>query len=54
MSDHNGLRYLFDQLNLNARQDRWLATLSDFDFDIRNIKGKENRVRDALSKKLSR
>lgn len=48
-SDHIGLRYLFDQLNLNARKARWLALISEFDFDIRYIQGKENRVIDALS-----
>lgn len=42
MSDHDGLRYLFNQLNLNARKARLLATFSEFDFKIRNIKGKEN------------
>lgn len=52
MSDHNGLRYLFDNPTLNARKARWLATLSEFDFDIRYIKGKENRVADALSRKV--
>eukprot|EP00253_Pinus_taeda_P035159 PITA_35159 len=35
MSDHIGLRYLFDQLNLNFRQARWFATISEFDFEIR-------------------
>lgn len=49
MSDHIGLRYLFDQLNLKTRQGRWLATISEFDFEIRYIKGKENRVEDSLS-----
>jgi len=52
MSDHSGLRYLFDQLNLNSRQDKWLATLSEFHFEIRYIKGKENGVADALSRKV--
>ena len=42
MSDHSGLRYLFDRLNLNARQARWLAIVSEFNFEIRYIKGKEN------------
>lgn len=51
MSDHNGLRYLFDQSNINATQATWLATLSEFDFEIRYIKGNENQVRDALIKK---
>jgi len=50
MSDHNGSRYLFDQLNLNDMKDRWLATINEFDFDIRSIKGKQNRVPDALSR----
>jgi len=50
MSDHIGLRYLFDQPNLNARQARWLAMINEFGFEIRYIKGKENRVADALSR----
>ena len=48
----DGLRYLFDQPNLNARQDRWLATLSEFDLKIKYIKGKENRVANAPSRKV--
>ena len=52
MSDHSGLRYLFDQPNLNARPARWLATLSEFDFEIRYIKGKENTFANALSKRV--
>jgi hypothetical protein len=50
MTDHCGLRHLFDQLKLNARQSRWMALLSEFDFEIKHIKGKENRVVDALRK----
>jgi len=52
MSDQDGLKYLFDQLNLNSRQARWLATLSEFDFEIEYIKGKENKVADYLSKRV--
>jgi hypothetical protein len=52
MTDHYGLRYLFDQPNLNARQARWMALLSKFDFEIKHIKGKENRVADALSRSM--
>jgi hypothetical protein len=52
MTDHCGLRYLFDQPKLNARQARWMALLSEFDFEIKNIKGKENRVADALSRSM--
>jgi len=52
MSDQNGFRCLFDQPNLNARQARWLAMINEFYFEIRYIKGKENMVVDALSRKI--
>eukprot|EP00253_Pinus_taeda_P001723 PITA_01723 len=52
MSDHGGLRYLFDQPNLNARKARWLATISEFGFEIMYIKGKENRVAGTLSRRI--
>ena len=39
-----------DQSNFNARQARWLAFLSKYDFEIQHIKGKENKVSDALSR----
>jgi hypothetical protein len=51
-TDHNGLKYLFDQPTLNARQIRWLEFLCEYDFDIKHIKGKENKVVDALSRKV--
>ena len=44
------MKYLLDQPNLNARQARWLAFLSEYDFEIQHIKGKENKVADALSR----
>ena len=49
---HCGLKYLFDQPTLNTRQARWLDFLYDFDFEINRIKGKENKVVDALSRKV--
>jgi hypothetical protein len=51
-TDHNGLKYLFDQPTLNARKIRWLEFLCEYDFDIKHIKGKENKVVDALSRKV--
>ena len=48
MIDNKGLKYLLDQRNLNARQARWLSFLSEYDFEIQHIKGKENKVADAL------
>jgi hypothetical protein len=52
MTNHSGLRCLFDQPKLNARQARWMALLSEFDFEIKHIKGKENWVADALSRSV--
>jgi hypothetical protein len=52
MTDHSGLRYFFDQPKLNVRQARWITLLSDFDFEIKHIKGKENRVANALSRSM--
>ena len=48
MSDIISLKYLFDQQNLNARKSRWLTFLREYDFEINHIKGKENKVVDAL------
>ena len=41
--DHFGLKYLFDHPTLNARKARWLEFLCEFDFEIKNIKGKRIR-----------
>jgi hypothetical protein len=49
---HNGLKYLFDQPTLNDKKSRWLEFLCDYDFDIKHIKGKENKVVDALNKRV--
>ena len=50
--DHNDMKYLFDQPTLNVRQSRWLEFLYEYDFDIKHIKGKENKVADTLSKRV--
>jgi hypothetical protein len=52
MTDHSGLRYLFNQPKLNVRQARWMYLLSEFDFEIKHIKGKKNRVDDSLSRSM--
>lgn len=46
------MRYLFNQPNLNVRQVRCLATISESEFEIKYIQGKENRVADALSSRV--
>ena len=48
MIDNKGLKYLLDQRNLNVKKARWLAFLSEYDFESQHIKGKENTVDDAL------
>jgi hypothetical protein len=40
MTYHSALRYLFDQPKLNTIQAKWMALLSEFDFEIKHIKGK--------------
>jgi hypothetical protein len=37
---------------LNASQTRWLEFLSEYDFDIKHIKGKQNKFVGALSRIL--
>jgi hypothetical protein len=49
---HNGLRYLFEQPTINDRKNRWLEFLSEHEFDIKHVKGKENKVVDALIRRV--
>jgi hypothetical protein len=50
--DHNGMKYLFGQPTLNSKKIIWLEFLSEYEFDIKYIKGKENKVVDALSRRV--
>jgi hypothetical protein len=49
MACHCGLKYLFDQRRMKNRHAKWMVLISEFDFNIGHIKGKENKVVDALS-----
>jgi hypothetical protein len=51
-TDHSDQKYIFEQPTLNARKMRWMEFLSEYDFDIKHIKGKENKVVDALSRRV--
>ena len=51
-TDHCVLKYIFYQPTLNASKARWLDFLCEFDFEIKHVKRKENKVNDALSKKV--
>jgi hypothetical protein len=48
-TDHSGLKYLFEQPTLNSRETKWMEILGEYNFDIKHIKGKENKVIDALN-----
>ena len=50
-TDHQSLKYIFTQRELNLRQRRWLELMKDYDLDIQYHAGKANVVADALSRK---
>lgn len=50
-TDHHGLRYIFTKPNLNSRKRRWLEFLSEYNFAIDYIKGRENKVVNALRRR---
>jgi len=50
VTDHKALEFFQMQLQLTARQMRWIDYLARFDFDIRYIKGTLNKVADVLSR----
>jgi hypothetical protein len=50
-TNHNSLKYFLDQKDLNERQQKWVSKILAYDFDIEFVKGKNNVVVDALSKR---
>jgi hypothetical protein len=53
LTDNSGVKYLFIQLDINTSQERWLAFLNEFEFEVIHIKGKENKVPDTLSGRVN-
>lgn len=43
---------MFSQPTLNAKQTSWLKFLSEFDFEVRHVKGKENIFIVSLKRKF--
>ena len=50
-TDHNSLRYFLEQKQLQERQQKWISKIQAYDFDIEYVKGKNNVVADALSRR---
>jgi hypothetical protein len=49
--NHFRLKHLFGQPTLNVIKTRWLEFLSECEFDIKHIKGKEKQVANALNRR---
>ena len=50
-TDHQALRFFQDQPKRSPRQVRWQAFLSDYNVQIEYVKGEENPVADACSRR---
>jgi len=50
-TNHQSLKYLFSQMDLNLRHTRWLKFLKDYDIHFQYQPGKANVVADALSRR---
>ena len=53
LTDHQSLKYIFTQADLNLRQRRWMELLADYNLDITYHPGKANQVADALSRRMN-
>jgi hypothetical protein len=51
-TDHKSLKYIFTQLDINLRQQRWLEFMKDYDLGINYHPIKTNIVADALSRRF--
>jgi hypothetical protein len=52
-SDHESLKYLKGQANLNKRHAKWIDFIESFPYIIIHKKGKDNMIADALSRRYT-
>ena len=50
-TNHNSLRFFLEQKELNERQQKWVSKVQAYNFEIEYVKGKNNVVADALSRR---
>jgi hypothetical protein len=48
-TNHKSLKYIFTQLDLNLRQQRWLELIKDYELEVHYHPGKANVAADVLS-----
>ena len=51
-TDHQSLKYIFTQKDLNLRQRMWVEYLKNYDFSLSYYLGKANVVANALSRQI--
>ena len=52
-TDHNSLRHFLTQKDLNERKQKWVSNIKAYNFDIEYVKGRNNIVAYALSRRPS-
>jgi hypothetical protein len=52
-SDHESLKYIRSQDNLNRRHAKWVELIESFPYVIKHKKGKDNMIADALSRRYT-
>ena len=52
-SDHESLKHIRSQTNLNCRHAKWVEFIESFPYVIKHKKGKENVIVDALSRRYT-
>ena len=52
-SDHEAPKYINGQHKINSRHAKWIAYLQEFTFSLKHKSGTQNKVADALSRRMN-